>query len=754
MQTATVIKRDGRIVSFDRNRILNAVTLAHEAAFKEAYELVVGREFDLKKANVTSTCNTITDAVTERLFDSHENPHFEVEKVQDFVEEELMREGHFNTARLYIKYREKHNQERSFFDSKLPEGALSRYITSSRYARYSEELARRETLPEMVQRVADMHVRKNPQIEEQLRWAFDHVEQQNVLPSMRSLQFGGFPIEEKNARIFNCIAGPVDNIDFFREYMYLLLCGCGVGYAVDYEFIEQLPPIVDQLDEDRITHHTIEDSIEGWAWSVDALIRSFVEGYVVEFNYSNIRPKGAPIRTGGRAPGHVPLRRALDQIRAILDSALGRQLEPIEVFDINCLIADAVLAGGVRRSATICIFSADDLDMRRAKTGDWHKTHPHRARANISVRLLRSEVPERTFRRVFKYLKDWGEPGFYFCNSIYEIPNPCVEITMYCRLEDGSTGFQACNLSTINGGHVTDAEKFYDYARAAAIIGTSQASFTDFDLSIFRPATRALIEREALIGVSMTAILANPQITLDESVVRRAAEVVKETNREIAELIGINAAARTTCVKPEGTSTLQLDLTLSGIHPAHAPHYFRRVTANKKDPVYQWFKEHNPHMCQESVWSKNKTDDVITFPVKAPDHALFRKDIKNVAHLEIVLNWQKWWVETGQGYTTYTNAHNNVSNTVTYDEEHWEDVARFIWEHRQHFTGITLLRYESDKVFPQAPFEEITTPEDRLHYVNLINEYRPVDYTEMVEIQDDTALQREWACAGGSCQIV
>ncbi|MBT8042044.1 MAG: hypothetical protein KJN98_02645, partial [Pontiella sp.] len=402
-----VKKRDAATVDYDESKIFTAI--------EKAVQSSVPAEGDVPQHLLT-----IVRDITAKLdniikgYEHRGKEEVDVEHIQDLVEQQLMGAGLYDVARAYILYREEHNKARN--QRLRPDAsAIQDYMLASRYARYLPDLGRRETYAEAVGRVRDMHIRAYPSAEEDIRWAFDQVIDKRCLPSMRSMQFGGPAIEKNHARMYNCTFGICDRVEFFAEGLFLLLCGTGVGFSVEFEHVEKLPPLTATVDEGSVRHVTIPDTIEGWADAMQELMTSYIEGYLVEFNYSEIRHRGSLLKTsGGRAPGHVPLRRALERARNILDGALGRKLKPVECYDIMMHAADAVIAGGVRRSATICLFSPDDGEMMNAKRGNWFTENPQRGRSNNSVKLIRNETSKAQFLRIFQKQKEWGEPGFYF----------------------------------------------------------------------------------------------------------------------------------------------------------------------------------------------------------------------------------------------------------------------------------------------------------------------------------------------------
>jgi len=679
---------------------------------------------------------------------------------------------------------------------------LQDFIAISRYARYSPEKRRRETWSEAVARVRNMHLahfsdrslsdaklvalehgdvtpeelaaieRLGGGLHAAIRVAFDAVARREVLPSMRSLQFGGDAILTKHARVYNCCFTYIDRLEAFRETLYLLLCGCGVGFSVQTHHIAKLPVFAPRDETKPGLTHVVADTIEGWADALHALMANAVAGRQVQFDYSQIRPEGAPLRTsGGKAPGSAPLFHTLSRAERIVRAAAGRQLRPIEAYDILMWAAKAVLSGGVRRSATICLFSVDDAEMVAAKTGNWFAHQPQRAASNNSAVIVRATATRAQFDTLFEAQKQFGEPGFYFVEDPEYGANPCVEIGLHPRLTldaaaiarlrelghtgelrvgEEVTGVQFCNLSTISAAAAETPADFYRLCAHAALIGTLQAGYTEF--GYLSPVSRVITEREALLGVSLCGILDRPGVLLDPLVLRAGALVVKTVNAVVARALGIRPAARTTCVKPEGTASLLLG-TSSGLHPHHAPRYFRRVQANVHDPVYLHFRKSNPHMVEQSVYDPNGRTEVITFPVEGPDFGIYREDLSAVKHLEYVRLVQENWVQAGRRHEdTSPGLHHNVSCTISVRSDEWAAVADFVWAHRHAFTGIAMLQDCGDKVYQQAPREGVVTVADIAKWNTL--SHQKVDYTTLEESEDITDLKQVGACAGGACEVV
>jgi ribonucleoside-diphosphate reductase alpha chain len=801
-----VLKRDGSVASWDSRRITRAIALAY-------YQVTRGTSDNPHRDNPDALFGLDEETYerAEQLTGMVERAALHrfaadkpvsIDDLQNLVETCIAMVGDWEVARSYVVYRTLRDEARP---RSHEQNGLQDFIAVSRYARYRPDLSRREVWSEAAERVRNMHLRmfapratSQPRREvldglrasgavgpgfesgfgrfasltDEIWTAFELVKQRKILPSMRSVQFGGPAIEAAHARLYNCSFSYADRPAFFREAFYLLLCGTGVGFSVQKHHVEKLPafPVRGEEMELPVKHVTVPDTIEGWSDAIGSLFDSFYENTFAEFNFSLVRPRGAPLRTaGGRAPGHLPLKRGIEAVSRILRGASGRQLRPIEVYDIIMHLAQAVLSGGVRRSATICLFSPDDAEMANAKTGSWFETNPQRAFSNNSALLDRKSAAKDVFEHLFERQKEFGEPGFYFSADKDYGANPCVEIGLHPRITatdediprlralgfkeplapgDVLTGWQMCNLSTINGAAPKDRGEFLRLCKYAALLGTLQAAYTD--IPYLGPVTRWINQREALLGVSICGILDNPELLLDPATLEAGAEMVRGSNALFADLVGIRRAARTTCVKPEGTASLLLG-TGSGIHPHHARRYFRRVQVNRIDPVYRFFKHANAHMTEKSAYNQ-ATDDVVTFPVEAPEHAITRHDLSALRFLEYVKLVQRHWVEAGCASDAWSpGLHHNVSNTISVAEHEWDEVSDFIWENRQHFTGIALLTEVGDKTYLQAPREELSTPEDVRKWNALA--YNPVDYSQMRETSDATALRQELACAGGTCEL-
>jgi ribonucleoside-diphosphate reductase alpha chain len=595
------------------------------------------------------------------------------------------------------------------------------------YSRWLEAKGGYETWGESVERVMAMHREKyadkmTPALDAMMVKAEKAYKSQQILGAQRALQFGGAQMKAHNARMYNCSASHADRPAFFQEAMYLLLCGCGVGFSVQKHHIEKLPGISPRSGK-RVKAFQVPDSIEGWADAFGVLLSSYFEtdgafseykGAMVHFDYSKVRPKGAFISGGFKAPGPDPLRAALIKCEALIEKSLAAgetRLRSIVVYDFIMHMSDAVLAGGVRRSATLCMFSKDDADMLAAKTGNWFVDNPQRGRSNNSVVLQRDELTRDEWAHIMKSVRDFGEPGFIFVDNKEFTFNPCVEIGMLPVTEDGVSGFQFCNLAEINGGLCESREKLLQACEAAAIMCTLQAGYTDF--KYLTDATRQITERESLIGVSITGWMNNPKVLFDLALQKEGAELVKFVNKQVAAIIGINPAARTTCAKPSGNASVLLG-TASGIHGEHAPRYFRNVQMSKEDDVAKLIEKVNPKMVELSVWSAAGTDLVVSFPVVTNEGSIYKSDLMGVKQLDYVKIAQQNWIEAGTNIDLCvdTRLRHNISNTISVDD--WAEVEQYIFDNRESFAGISLLSSFGDKGYVQAPFTEVPTAEQIL----------------------------------------
>ena len=712
---------------------------------------------------------------------------------------------------------------------------LSELTAFSKYARFNEDLGRRETWEENVARVEDMHIRKFPQLKKEINTAFDFVRRKEVVPSMRSMQFGGEAIEKMNIRIFNCSFIAIERPAIFSEIMVLLMAGTGVGYSVQHRHINKLPDI---KTPKRSKKYVIEDTIEGWADSLKALLKSYFYGTQLPiFDYSQIRPKGSKLKTsGGKAPGPEPLRKCLDEIQSIFSiKNVGEKLRSIEVHDIVCHIADCILAGGIRRSATIALFDALDDEMLNCKgylsahmesdfifnkqtkqfVGDakhgnkivqvylskqefdkfekegvlaWYWFHPQRARANNSSVFFRNNwlgketTKDKIISKLKKefgitesaheslvysfnsfvneilpihcvndkyyddivhattqeqFMKVWkaceasgsGEPGVFWTDEPDYGTNPCGEISLKSA--------QTCNLSSVNVSTLRNQKDLEDRVASATLIGTLQATYDNFEY--ISENWQENQQEERLLGVSLTGICDIDYTQFDW---KKAAEVSVKVNEEFAQKLNINKAARITCIKPEGTASCVMG-TASGIHARHSKYYIRRVRYNRQEPIACYLMQNHPELVEEEEF--NPLNIVVALPQKSPIESIVREQESAIDTLERVKFFNENWVTPG--HIKGPNQH-NVSCTVSVRPNEWGKVGKWMWENRSVYSGIAALPY-SDAIYKQAPFEEC----DEETYNSMMKNLKSIDLTKVIELEDNTNLLGELACAGGACEV-
>ena len=610
---------------------------------------------------------------------------------------------------------------------------LSDLTTYMKYAKFRPELNRRETWNELVDRNKEMHLKKFPNLKNEIEEAYKFVYDKKVLPSMRSMQFAGKPVDINNARIFNCSYLPIDDIASFSEIMFLLLSGCGVGYSVQKHHIEKLPVVRKPLKSKR---YLVGDSIEGWADAVKVLVKSYLRGGALPlFDFRDIRPKGAQLITvGGKAPGPEPLKLALVHVQAILDRKKdGEQLTSLECHDIICHLADAVLSGGIRRAALIALFNLDDEEMLTCKFGSWWEDNPQRGRANNTAVLIKSKIEKDVFLNLWKKieLSNSGEPGFIFSNDKDAGTNPCAEINLKPN--------QFCNLCEVNASTVESQEDLNARVKAAAFIGTLQASYTDFHY--LRDVWKKTTEKEALLGIGMTGIASGAVLNFS---LKEAAKIATEENARLAEVIGINKAARVTCVKPSGTTSLVLG-TSSGIHAWHDDFYLRRIRIGKNEALYTHLSIHHPELLEDDFFKPN-IQAIVTIPQCAPENAIVRPKETAIELLERIKKFNKEWIKPG--HRKGSNMH-NVSATVNIKQDEWSTVGDWLWDNKEYFTALSFLP-EDLGTYTQAPFETITEEQ----FNERVKHLHALDLSKVVEFSDETNLQDQAACAGGACEVI
>lgn len=609
---------------------------------------------------------------------------------------------------------------------------LSELVAYRTYAKHLNAFNRRESLEETLNRNLTMYLEKYPKLSRDIIKSFKQVHDFNVMPSMRSLQFGGEAIFRNNVRLFNCSFANITYPRIFAEALFLLLSGTGFGYSVQKYHINQLPPVKKPKEEGI---YVVHDSIEGWAEALNQLMSAYFYGAIRPiFDFSKVRQKGSYlVTTGAKAPGPEPLKRMLEKVEELLRLAIGRKLLSLEVHDIICLIADCVLSGGIRRAALISLFDRTDITMLTCKHGAWWEKHPHRARANNSAVLPRHEVTYEEFKNVFDMCiaSNAGEPGFVFTNDVDWGTNPCAEI--------GLRSNQFCNLTTTNLTGIKSEKDFHNRVYAAALLGTLQAGFTDFPY--LSDKWKTVTESEALIGCSFTGIADTKNISGEE--LQKAAKLVLEVNEKYAKKIGINLAARTTAIKPEGTASCVLGSS-SGIHARHSEFYLRRVRMNKDDELARYLMRVVPELVENDVFSP--TGVVVTIPQESPQGAITRHQESALSLFDRVKHYYNNWVIPG--HREGANTH-NVSCTINYKPEEIDELLKRLWEDRFQYAAVSLLPF-SDTIYQQAPFEDCNK-ETFEKYNKMIKE---VDLTKVLELEDNTNRAEQLACSGGVCEIV
>lgn len=608
---------------------------------------------------------------------------------------------------------------------------LSQVTIFGKYAKYIPELQRRETWNEIIDRYQNMMTSKYPMLTEEINNNIQYVRDKKVLPSMRAMQFAGKPIDINNSRIYNCAFLPINDYRAFSEAMFLLLGGTGVGYSVQFAHIDKLPYINKPIKTKR---YLVGDSIEGWADAIKMLMKAYFGATYSKpiFDFRDIRQKGARLITsGGKAPGPEPLKRCLFEIEQIFERhQSGDKLSPIEAHDILCHIADAVLAGGIRRAAMISLFSLDDEEMLSCKSGNWWELNPQRGRANNSAVIVRNRIKKEEFLKIWKKVEASraGEPGLYFTNNADWGTNPCCEIAL--------RPYQFCNLTEINGSNIESQDDFNKRAKVAAFFGTLQAGFTDFHY--LRDIWRKTTEKDALIGVGITGIGSNIVTKLNK---KEAVEHVRETNDRVSEIIGINSAARLTTIKPSGTTSCVLGSS-SGIHAWYNNYYLRRQRIGKNEALYTHFSIYHPELLEDDIM--NSAQSIICIPQSAPEDAIIRTE-SALELLERVKDFNLNWVR--EGHQSGDNK-NNVSATISLKDDDWEEVGEWMWNNRDVYNGLSVLNYDGGS-YAQTPFEDLTKEQ----YEERIKHLSNIDLSKVIEIEDLTKHTQEAACAGSNCSV-
>lgn len=632
---------------------------------------------------------------------------------------------------------------------------LADYVFLSKYSRRNEN-GFLETWDETIDRIYAMHEMKlrsmdlwDEAVSEMIERAKKMEKEKKILSSQRGRQFASpdmnSGILKHEAKLYNCCSTYIDRVEAFSEIMYLLLCGCGVGYSLHKEYIEKLP-VVKEYDGSEPKRVTVDDSIEGWADSIHTLMTSLFSGKDTEFDFSKIRPEGSLIDGKFVAPGPNPIMRTHENIRKVMSMAQGRKLTSIEIHDIICFIAESVVAGGVRRSAMIALFDKDDDLMLRAKTGNWWTENPQRAMANNSI--LTSKEDRLTYPEMkdkIRVIRQFGEPGIVNAPSYAHLVNPCGEIVMNPSIR-GKSGFAFCNLVEINAERVRTPEDFFDACEVAAFVGTVQALYTNF--KYISETSRKIADRDRAIGISITGIYANP--LLRGKLLEEGANKVMESNGYWAEQFGINRSKACTTIKPSGNASSILGLYCSGIHPAHADKYLRRVRIKTNSPEYMALKD-TPMV---KVWRGD--DAIISFPIKVTDeNVVFKDDVTAVEHLKFIGMVKHYWINKGR--IKKTAEPNNISATVEVRDDEWDEVAAVLFTNDYLFAGVSLLPKMGDQIYDNAPFQRLSS-DDVLEEYEQIEEYlskNDIDFNYIMSGRQDI-LSGDMAaigCSGGACEI-
>jgi ribonucleoside-diphosphate reductase alpha chain len=729
-------KRDGRIVPFDISRIESAIT----------------RCFNSMKREPSTPVKDLARQVVNIISAKYEEPT--VEEVQDTVEMVLQAAGEYEAAKRYILYRAEHAKQRE--ERPIPDAVrvafdvsdkyfptqLQKFQFYDKYSRFNYELGRRETWVETIDRAVSYlkelsEYRLPPAMYNRVR---DFMLNMKAMTSMRLLAMAGAAARRNNICIYNCSYMPVDSIDSFVEALIISMCGCGVGYSVERQYIENFPRIRRQTGAKPI-HHVVEDSAEGWADALRLGLETWFEGGDVIFDYTQIRPAGAPLRVkGGRASGPQPLRKMLDFARQRILARQGSFLRPIDAHDIMCAVGSAAVSGGVRRTAMISLFDLDDQEMMQSKSGDFERNNSQRWNANNSA-----VWPDRplTQTEITRYMLEMvesgkGEPGIFARHAITQsIPkrrkpdvfgtNPCGEIVL--------RPYQFCNLSIAIARADDTFETLKEKVEVAAIIGTIQSMATHFPG--LRPQWKHNCEEERLLGVDINGQM-DCKVVQDPEVMRKLKEVAIETNRQVAQMLNINPSAAVTCVKPSGNSSQLFDCA-PGIHPRWAPYYIRNVRVGTHTPIFKVLKDAGVPMDPENGQMPETADTwVVHFPVKAPEGAITRNDRTAIEQLDYWLQCKLNWTE------------HNPSVTITYRPDEVIDIIKWVWQNQDKIGGITFLP-AFDAQYDQMPYEEITKEE----YERLIAKFPDIDFAKLYryELEDYTTAAQELACFAGSCDL-
>lgn len=620
------------------------------------------------------------------------------------------------------------------------------FIYKSRYARWRDDLGRREDWDETVRRLVDYYADNSTgQLDEDTyAQLYDAIYNLEVMPSMRALMVAGPALDRCHVAAYNCAYLPVDSPRSFDECMYILLCGTGVGYSVESKYVDQLPKISESFEKTGTTI-VVADSKEGWAKAFRELVTLLIAGQIPGWDVSKVRPAGARLKTfGGRASGPEPLVSLFEFTIDLFTKAAGRRLTSLECHDLLCKVADIVVVGGVRRSAMISLFDCTDDRMSKSKNGAWWEASGHRRLANNSAVYERRRPDMGFFMKKWRelYESKSGEPGFfsrYACQRIaarngrrdssFEFgTNPCSEIIL--------RPFQFCNLTECVVRSTDTLESLKRKAEIAAILGTIQSSFTDF--KYLRKKWKDTCDEERLLGVSLTGVCDNLRLLGEPDVLNQIRDVVVETNKEWAARLGIAQSVATTCVKPSGTVS-QLVNSSSGLHARHSPYYLRTVRADNKDPLTRFLKDAGVYW-EEDVMARESTS-VFYFPISSPEGAVTREDQSSLEALELWKHLQNEWCE------------HKPSATINVKEDEWLDVGAWVYKNFDELSGVSFLPYDGGS-YKQAPYQALSREE----FDRWCGEHPTpsIDWSllSLYETEDATTGAQEYACSSGSCEVI
>jgi len=731
-----IVKRDGRIVSFDVQRI--------EDAMRRCYA-------SLEKRPQTSF-EEITHRVVNVVAAKYDLPT--VEGVQDIVEMVLQAAGEYEAAKHYILYRAEHAkmriqrpvppEVREAFEesSKYFPTQLQQFQFYDKYARFNYDLGRRETWIETVDRAVEYlrelsEYRLTHETYERIR---EGILNMKVMPSMRLLAMAGPAARRNNIAIYNCSYMPVDSIDSFVEALIISMSGCGVGYSVESQYVEKFPRIARQTGEPPDSH-VVADSSEGWAEAVRIGLEAWFDGRDVTFDYSEVRPAGAPLHIkGGRASGPEPLRKMLDFARTRILSRQGSFLRSLDAHDIMCAVGDAAVSGGVRRTAMISLFDYNDMDMRHCKDGDFWRNNSQRWNANNSAVWPERELSQSEITRFVLDMVESGrgEPGIFNRKAAIESrperreaavfgTNPCGEIIL--------RPFQFCNLTSAVARHDDDFESLKEKVELATIIGTIQSMATYFPG--LREDWRKNCEEERLLGVDLNGQM-DSLTAQDPQTQECLRDLIVETNAHYADLLGIRQSAACSCVKPSGNSS-QLLNSSSGLHARWAPYYVRNVRVASHSPILKVISDAGAPITPENGQTPDTaTTWVVHFPVKAPDGSIVRNERSALEQCD-------YWLQNKLHYTEH-----NPSVTITYKEDEVLDIIKWVWQNQDKIGGMAFLP-AYDAQYDQMPYVEITKDE----FQRLNDEFPMIDFSKIYryEEEDFTTAAQEFACLAGGCDI-